>query len=142
MRKRYNTKMGECPGHWRVVGQLYRMVRQALNLTAAQVAKDIAVSVDTMRKFESGDPIQRAELIKKAYGMCLRLHVMEGSFCYDDWKMYEAKVNLNSVLNGCEYECNALKSVSSDIAEECWWIIEDKLAACDAMRQVVNLIDS
>ncbi len=60
----------------KATGDMFKKTRIVLDLTITNVSNGTAISIPTLKKFENGEPIQRANLVQRAYEMYLELHVL------------------------------------------------------------------
>jgi transcriptional regulator with XRE-family HTH domain len=62
---------------WLDNGEKFRKRREKLGLSLREVSGGTGTSQTTIRNFEVGNPIQRAQLIEKAYDLFLTLQEMK-----------------------------------------------------------------
>lgn len=62
---------------WKEIGQEYKEMRESLNISIKKISELLGCSEGKIRKFEKGEPIQAANLLKKSYAMALEIEQLK-----------------------------------------------------------------
>ncbi|MHA7964956.1 helix-turn-helix domain-containing protein [Paenibacillus sp. CAU 1782] len=102
---------------WIEVGTKYREERERRFLSLAEVAGTIGVSPSTLRRFESGQPVQRANMIERGYRNCFVIKEMDKRVWRLFWALDETigVDKAERIFKGETYEQVNVSAVRADV---------------------------